>query len=651
MTPFLIEGRDSVTLSRCNVDELKPGDVVMALAGNQDTVVLHRIIAREGEWLTLQGDGNPLITEKANVNDVVGIAVSFVRKGKTYEADSLPWRAFSSFWMSSARLRRFARKLHWRTAFMGQTTSGHRKGIFLSCLIGIISVALSLLFIYLSKLLIDTATGHAQSAPLQTCALLLILIVVLQLLCDAIDSWNGVRVQIGAGNALRHRLFTRILQSEWSGPARFHTGDMVNRIERDTSSVVNLLTVSLPNFVIMGIQLMAAMVFFCYLDTWLPLIIIGVFPFLLIGSRFYMRRMYRYTHKIRNTDSRIQSIIQESLQQRTVIKALEQDEQHIGKLDEQQTLLKKQFMRRTYFSISSRTCVSAAFACGYLIAFLWGIDGLSKGIITFGTMAAFLQLVGKIQRPLLDLARMIPSLTEAITSIDRLRELETMPAESKEKAVCFDSTPDVVIKNVTFRYAQGDRPVFRDFSCRFAAGSRVAIVGQTGKGKTTLVRLLLALVSPEQGSISLSGGGLTMPVSPQTRCNFTYVPQGNTLFSGTIRENLLMGNPSASDKDMRQALHTAMADFVFSYPDQLDTLVGEQGGGLSEGQAQRIAIARALLRNSHIILLDEATSALDEDTERGLVANLEREYAGKTFVFITHHTAVSAKCDFVIQID
>ena len=252
---------------------------------------------------------------------------------------------------------------------MGQTTCGHRKGIFLSCLIGIISVALSLLFIYLSKLLIDTATGHAQSAPLQTCALLLILIVVLQLLCDAIDSWNGVRVQIGAGNALRHRLFTRILQSEWSGPARFHTGDMVNRIERDTSSVVNLLTVSLPNFVIMGIQLLAAMVFFCYLDTWLPLIIIGVFPFLLIGSRFYMRRMYRYTHKIRNTDSRIQSIIQESLQQRTVIKALEQDEQHIGKLDEQQTLLKKQFMRRTYFSISSRTCVSAAFACGYLIAF------------------------------------------------------------------------------------------------------------------------------------------------------------------------------------------------------------------------------------------------------------------------------------------
>lgn len=652
MSPFWVSGRDFVTLQRCDADRLRPGDVVLARENKNGNVVLHRIIAKEGNWLTLQGDGNPQQTEQADIQDVAGIVVSFTRKNKSYEVTGYVWRIYSFCRMKSAFCRRLAGRFKEVTDYIRSIVRGYKSGISLICLTGILSVVLSLLFIYLSKQMIDAATEASvqEEIPVWHYALALILTMLLQLLCDAADRWNSVRVQVKMGNSLRHRLFARLLRSEWNGLEHFHTGDVVNRMERDTSSLVSLLAVSFPSFAIMGIQFLSALAFFCYLDTWLPLIVIGVFPVLLSGSRFYLRRMYHYTHKIRQSDSHIQSVIQESLQQRTILKALEQDERHICKLDEQQRLFRIRFMRRARFSISSRTCISAAFACGYLIAFLWGVAGLKSGSITFGVMAAFLQLVNKVQRPILDMARLVPSISEAWASIDRLRELEKIPVEDKSIPVRFSNTPDVVVNDITFRYVRGDRPVLHHFSCRFKAGSRVAVTGETGQGKTTLIRLLLALAVPQEGTIRLCSPELAVPVSPETRCNFTYVPQGNILFSGTIRENLLMGNPHASESDMRKALHTAVADFVFLLPDGMNSLIGEQANGLSEGQAQRIAIARALLRDSHIFLLDEATSALDEATERELMENLDAEYKGRTFIFITHHAAIAARCEQIVRI-
>ena len=229
-------------------------------------------------------------------------------------------------------------------------------------------------------------------------------------------------------------------------------------------------------------------------------------------------------------------------------------------------------------------------------------------------------------------------------------ELERLPAEAASESVRFPQPPAVEIRDLTFRYSSGDRAVFDCFSCDFPAGSSTAVVGETGKGKTTLVSLLLALVEPEQGCVCLHGGGVTCRVSAATRCNFAYVPQGNTLFSGTVRDNLRMGNPQATEGDMRQALRTAVADFVFTLPGGLDASLGEQGGGLSEGQAQRIAIARALLRPAGILLLDEATSALDPDTERQFLTRLKHDYAGRTVIFVTHHEAVAAGCERVVRL-
>ena len=242
-----------------------------------------------------------------------------------------------------------------------------------------------------------------------------------------------------------------------------------------------------------------------------------------------------------------------------------------------------QVMGRTRFSLSAHMLVALAFSGGYLTAFLWGAVHLSAGCITFGTMTAFLQLVGKVQRPVFDLSRLIPSVVNALTAIDRLLELERLPAEADGDSIFLASTPELELKDVTFRYTPDDRPVFSRFSCRFPAGSCIAIVGETGKGKTTLIRLLLALATPQEGQILLIPAKHPLEtnhtVSPQTRKNFVYVPQGNTLFSGTIRDNLLMGNPQASQEAIYQALQTATADFVFHLPDGVDSPLSERGGG------------------------------------------------------------------------
>lgn len=645
MKPFLTDGRDKVTLCGCRDEELSPGDVVLAGVNDGGSTVLHRVVERRGTRLLLQGDANKT-TEETGLQEVLGKAVAMERKGRTYEVDGKVWRCYSAVWMKVLAGRRYRQKVHGMLAYLRQALGGHGRSVGLSCLTGVLSVGLSLLFIYFSKQAIDAATeGRAEELPLW--AGVLVVNMLLQLACNAWDNWVAVRAQVGTGNGLRYRIFGHLLRSRWKELERFHTGDVMNRVAGDTATLTSLLTMTLPAFVILGIQLLAAFAFFYWLDARLVWLVVGILPFFLLGSRLYMKRMYGYANRIRRTDSRIQAVIQESLQQRNVVRALEIGRKRLHGLEGEQESLRMRLLKRTRFSIWTRACVSGAFSGGYLVAFCWGVWGLSDGSITFGTMAAFLQLVGKIQQPVWDMARLIPSLVEGMASVRRLRELESLPEEEAGSSLRLAETPDV--EGIDFAYAPGDRPVFHHFSCRFPAGSRTAVMGETGTGKTTLVRLLLAFDKPQEGVIRLKTGKETVEVSARTRCNFTYVPQGNTLFSGTIRENLRMGNPEATGEEMCRALRTAVADFVYALPNGLDSFIGEQGSGLSEGQAQRIAIARALLRNSPILLLDEATSALDEETERILMENLERDYMDRTFIFVTHHAAVAERCGQVVK--
>ncbi len=537
-----------------------------------------------------------------------------------------------------------------------QASKGARGMVVVNSLVGTLDVAVGLAFVWFSKEIIDIATG-VREGSLVTYGIVMAALMLAEIGVRALDSWIANTLSVRNRNRLRYRLFARLMQSEWRGLEQHHSGDVLNRLINDITTVSSLITETASALIITVVQLIASFFFLYYMDRTLALVVVCIMPLFLVFSRFYVRRMRGMTKDVRESDSRIHAVMQESLQNKLVIKTLEQDSKLLGKLDGLQDTLEEQVLRRTRFSIGSRAVVSAGFATGYLTAFLWGVFRIAAGSITFGVMTAFLQLVGRVQRPITDIARMIPGMVGAVTSGERLMELEELPLEQTTSPQMVDGTAGVRLENVTFHYAEGDRDILKHFSADFPPHTATAILGETGAGKTTLIRLLLALVKPVEGRVVVydepaeKGECHEYAASPDTRCNFVYVPQGNTLVSGTIRDNLLLGDSASSDERMWAALDMACADFVRRLPQGLDTPCGEGGGGLSEGQAQRIAIARSLLRPGSILLLDESTSALDVETERELLRRITEGEQGKTLIFITHRPSVTGYCDRIIRIE
>lgn len=524
---------------------------------------------------------------------------------------------------------------------------GLRGRILRQAVVGIVHVAVSLMYVWTSKQLIDIATSRIEG-NIYLFIVAMVACIITQILLSTYVSRQEVESELDMKNRLRHRLFSHMMDSRWASGGQMHTGDVMNRIWEDVDNIANTVCVVVPQTIVTCIQFVAAVTFLSILDYRLALAVVVILPSFMLLSRVYARRIRHYTKEIRDIDSRVQAHIQENMHHRTLVSSMEYTPCVVEDLQTMQTDLREKVMRRTDFTLFSRKMMQMGFSVGYLSAFVWGAFRLQAGA-GYGLMTAFMQLAGQVQRPIMELSRQLPSFIHVTTAIDRLVELTALPLEERG-AVHLDGEVGVRMENVTFAYKQGEN-VLENFSYDFAAGHMTAILGETGAGKSTLLRLMLGLIDPDSGRAVIYNKEREQVLSSLTRCNVGYVPQGNSLMSGTIRSNLLLGNPSATDEQMYEALHTAVADFVCELPLGLDTPCSEAGMGLSEGQAQRIAIARALLRERSILLMDEPTAALDTATEALLLERLARYAHRCTMIIVTHHPSAAELCDAVVRVD
>lgn len=532
---------------------------------------------------------------------------------------------------------------------------------------GIVQVALGLLLVWLCRRFIDYAVWQDN------------VVEEVSLLVGALLASVGIRqatfylqssAEIVQQNAIRQRLFDHLLSRRlYSTTERLHSGDISQRLERDIATVSAITTDVLPRMVVTGVQLLGAFMLMLSMDAWLAWSLLLLTPFVALSAKYLAHRLRHMTLAIRKEESCIQMLIQESMENETAIKSVQGEGVVSRRIHDLHIELHHLVMRRTRFTVITRFLLASTFGLGYLGAFVYGGLQLKDGLITFGVMTAFLQLVSQIQSPVVSLLNMIPQIIHATASIDRIKEIENMeveeagmkaygqkpqstkaygqkPQSSKAEAASEQaSSIGIRLDHVSYHYPDYPKIILQDFSHDFRPGTSTAIVGETGRGKTTLLRLLSGLAMPTSGSVSMYDTlGYIIPHADM-RTHMTYIPQGNTMLSGTIRSNMLLARPSADESDIKRALHIAAADFVLDLPNGIDTEIGEHAVKLSEGQAQRLAIARGVLHGGSILLLDEISSSLDPATEKTLLTRLFEASPDKTIILVTHRMEAADQCD------
>lgn len=463
--------------------------------------------------------------------------------------------------------------------------------------------------------------------------------LVLRLYLNALEELILARLEI----SFRRNMLDFLLKKDYRRLSGYHSGELLNRMFSDVGVICQGLTSIVPSFLNMATRIVCAVLVLIMLDRKLTLIFLGAGICLFIVTRFFRKKL-KYLHRqVQEKEGKVRSFLQETMESLLIVKVFGIEQKMEGQNEINQQEHYKARMKRRAVGIMANAGFSFVFQMGYLFALLWGAFRIFSGAMTYGTLTAILQLVNQIQTPFANLSSLFPKYYGMLASAERIMELEELPDEEQsERRLEYPDFRRLTLTHAGFSY--GENRVLSDVNITIEKGEFVSLTGISGGGKTTLFLLLLGAYRPLEGSVCLEGEQGDYLPGIETRSLFAYVPQGNFLFSGTVAENIAFLKPEATEAEIWTAAKTACADdFIQALPNGLDTVVGEKGFGISEGQAQRIAIARAVLSGASILLLDEATSALDERTEERLLQNIAR-LSDKTLLVVTHRPAALAIC-------
>jgi len=528
--------------------------------------------------------------------------------------------------------------------------SEYGKGFYKDLLRIIIIDSITPLIGIISILIFKEAIDFAIEANSTKAIIYLCVYAIASIITTILRALVGYKRNL-SGEKLRNHLQRKFIQSyysmNWRQTINIHTGDIVTRLTKDLGSIVQFYINTVPSIIALLLEFIVAFIIVLQFDAKLGIVVMFLAPLVILGSTLLGRKIKPIQNKLNNKEGDYRSLLNESIQNSIIVKTF-QNQSRISKL--LQDLQESKFLlysKQTKTIVLANFIVQLGFSLTTIIVFIWGTIQISKGIITFGVFLALIQLMSRIQNPIFRLSKLLPQYINVLSAIDRCEDfLVEIPLYRIPEKITNDKY-GINIKNITFGYTV-ENPIISNFSEIIKPGEKVAIIGSSGIGKTTLLRLIMNMFEPSNGEIYTE---CKTSIHPNREEFYTYVPQGNTLFSGSVKSNLMFGNPYASEEEMYHALEVACAkSFISSLPEGLNSSLGERGTGLSEGQLQRICIARALLRESPILLLDEATSALDIETEEAVIYNISSKFPNKTLIAITHRPSILTIVDRTITI-
>lgn len=547
--------------------------------------------------------------------------------------------AFREMWNETKWLYSYAAKYKWL--------------IVIYIVIGLFATGLALAASLVTKNLINEVLGGKISAA---AVALYVFLGLSGIAVSALNRRLSAKISLRVNNEIRADVFGKFISTTWEEVSAFHSGDLLNRINGDVSTVADSVIGWIPSVTIKSAQFIGAIAIICYYDAAMALLSLISIPAAALISSLLLRKMRSYGTKIREAGSELMSFFEESLQNIQTVKAFGLSQSLDGRLAQLQKIYYDTSLEYNALSVKVTSGMSVL---GLFVSYLcmgWCIFRLFTGAIDIGTMVLFIQLSSYLSSSISSLISSVPTVISATVSAGRIISVLNLPREEEDESLAareiadFGEAPEIEFRDVSFGYKNGGK-VFSEVNLTVAPGEFAAFVGPSGGGKTTLLRLLLGLVKPQSGKATLSAKGKTTEISSVTRRIFTYVPQEKAMFSGTVAEMLRLFSPEATDEEINAALKAACAyDFVAALPEGINTPLGERGAGFSEGQNQRLAIARAVLRKAPVLLLDEATSALDLETERRVLENITALCRGKTLIVMTHRESVLPLCDSVYRI-